>query len=263
MKRFLLSATAVAAILAVPSMGFAADLPRAAPMPAQVPVMVPAYNWTGFYIGGNIGYAWRSTDITGNFLGANWSVSNDKFIGGGQMGYNWQFGQFVFGIEGDFDWASGSKTSPLVNTGAGPLQASVDGNWVSTVAARLRTARIPVYHARSLAKLAIAEAMLAAGAWGARRSWFLVNGASGGNHAACMALAHLGSAQAADAAGFLGDRLVVGVGYEIGILLQGFQVLLEFVLEAGVFRVVLEGFEEGLGFLAELLSRPVLVAVSW
>src|SRR6185295_8749073 len=33
---------------------------------------------------------------------------------------------------------------------------------------------------------------LAAEAWGARRSWFLVNGASGGNHAICMALAHLG-----------------------------------------------------------------------
>ena len=136
MKRFLLSATAVAAILATPSMGFAADLPRAAP-PAQMPVMVPVYNWTGFYIGGNIGYAWRSTDITGNFLGANWSLSNDRFMAGGQAGYNWQFGQFVFGIEGDFDWASGTKTSPLVATGAGPLQASVDGNWVSTVAARL------------------------------------------------------------------------------------------------------------------------------
>ncbi len=35
---------------------------------------------------------------------------------------------------------------------------------------------------------------LAAEAWGAERSWFLVNGASGGNHAICMALAHLGSA---------------------------------------------------------------------
>jgi arginine decarboxylase len=35
---------------------------------------------------------------------------------------------------------------------------------------------------------------LAADAWGARRSWFLLNGASGGNHAVCMALAHLGAA---------------------------------------------------------------------
>ena len=33
---------------------------------------------------------------------------------------------------------------------------------------------------------------LAAEAWGARRSWFLVNGGSGGNHAICLALAHLG-----------------------------------------------------------------------
>ena len=51
MKRFLLSAIAGAAILIMPSIGHAADLPRAAP-PAYVPAMVPVYNWTGFYLGG-------------------------------------------------------------------------------------------------------------------------------------------------------------------------------------------------------------------
>lgn len=135
MKRILLSATALAA-LAMPSIGSAADLPRAMP-PAQVPAMVPVYNWTGFYLGGNVGYAWRSTDITGNFAGASWGVTNDRFMLGGQMGYNWQVGHFVFGVEGDFDWANGTKTTPVVVTGIGNLQGVVDGNWVATLAARL------------------------------------------------------------------------------------------------------------------------------
>ena len=136
MKRILLSATAVAAILIMPSIGHAADLPRAAP-PAYVPAMVPVYNWTGFYLGGNIGYAWASTDVTGNFAGANWNVTNDQFMFGGQMGYNWQINQFVIGVEGDFDWADGNKTTPAVVTGVGVLQGVVDGNWVATLAARL------------------------------------------------------------------------------------------------------------------------------
>ena len=113
------------AILAMPSLGYAADLPRAAPV--YTPAMVPVYNWTGFYLGGNIGYAWRSTEISGIF-GANLGdISNDRFIFGGQMGYNWQINQFVLGVEWDFDWADGEKATPFVTDreprfGAGPCR---------------------------------------------------------------------------------------------------------------------------------------------
>ena len=124
--KLLRAAIAGMAILAMPSLGYAADLPRAAP-PVYMPAMVPVYNWTGFYLGGNIGYAWRSTEITGIF-GANLGdLSNDRFIFGGQMGYNWQINQFVLGVEWDFDWADGEKATPFVTDrqprfGAGPCR---------------------------------------------------------------------------------------------------------------------------------------------
>ena len=134
--KLLRAAIAGMAILAMPSLGYAADLPRAAPA-AYVPAMVPVYNWTGFYLGGNIGYAWRNTEITGIF-GANLGdLSNDRFMFGGQMGYNWQVNQFVLGVEWDFDWADGEKATPFVTTATGlVVQGRVDSSWVTTLAAR-------------------------------------------------------------------------------------------------------------------------------
>lgn len=81
--------------LGVAGSASAADLPRA---PARAPVVVPAiYNWTGFYAGLNAGYGWADSSV----------VDADGFVGGGQMGYNWQApgSPFVFGIEGDIQYA--------------------------------------------------------------------------------------------------------------------------------------------------------------
>jgi outer membrane immunogenic protein len=83
----------------------------AADLPAQVytkaPVMVPLYNWTGFYLGANIGGSWgkQNTGLSSATTGATvvpGSVSPDGVIGGGQIGYNWQADHWVFGIEADF-----------------------------------------------------------------------------------------------------------------------------------------------------------------
>jgi outer membrane immunogenic protein len=96
----------------------AADLPRQAPAPAYVKApVVPAYNWTGFYIGGNAGWVRESASGTSDFVDSGAqrsevktnpqsnSPSNSGFIGGGQIGYNWQVApQFVLGAEGDWDW---------------------------------------------------------------------------------------------------------------------------------------------------------------
>jgi outer membrane immunogenic protein len=96
----------------------AADLPRPAPAPIYLKAPVaPTYNWTGFYIGGNAGWvrevASGTSDFvdTGVLIGASEvnpqsnSPSNSGFIGGGQLGYNWQVArQFVLGAEGDWDW---------------------------------------------------------------------------------------------------------------------------------------------------------------
>ena len=116
----------------------AADLPmKAAPMPVAV------YNWTGFYIGGNVGGAWNDTrdDVfpTGCFLttvacGGGAAVNplrsdsvrlnGSGFVAGAQAGYNWQRERWVFGLEGDINYngiRDGSAISrpvlaPLVGT---------------------------------------------------------------------------------------------------------------------------------------------------
>lgn len=102
MKRNLLGALAIASTFATAAM--AADLPVKAP-----PLPVVVYNWTGFYVGGNIGYSWgRSSDYstltngTGTVLFANSNGQNlDGVVGGGQIGYNWQVKNWVWGFEAD------------------------------------------------------------------------------------------------------------------------------------------------------------------
>ncbi len=89
------------------------DLPASAPQPS----------WQGFYFGASAGWAWTSVDAASNVL----ILSNNGVVpfgspgttglfGGGQLGYNVQAGNFVYGIEADLGWlddgASGSYTDP-------------------------------------------------------------------------------------------------------------------------------------------------------
>src|SRR6266705_1437032 len=88
MKQLLLSSVALVALGASAS---AADL---APRYTKAPTMVdPAYNWTGFYVGLHAGAASSDGDLT--------TLITDGFIGGGQIGYNYQSGMSVFGFEAD------------------------------------------------------------------------------------------------------------------------------------------------------------------
>jgi outer membrane immunogenic protein len=116
----------------------AADLPQR-PVYTPAPV-VPVFSWTGFYLGGNLGGAWSSTTVTSNITGANWKPSNTSFIGGGQLGYNYQWpgSNWVIGAEWTFDWGGGNHTSDVVATSVGNLQASANGaSWLTTVTGRL------------------------------------------------------------------------------------------------------------------------------
>ncbi|MGO3927209.1 outer membrane beta-barrel protein [Rhodopseudomonas pseudopalustris] len=65
---------------------------------------VPAANWAGFYLGGNFGGATGRDRTTATVGGAtdSFTLSPDGFIGGGQIGYNWQAANWVFGLETDF-----------------------------------------------------------------------------------------------------------------------------------------------------------------
>ena len=82
-------------------------------------MVAPIYDWSGFYIGANGGWgsAHNCWDVTpfGGVLFNDGCVNRSGGVLGGQVGYRWQAGQFVFGLEGQGDWASlrGSHVSLL------------------------------------------------------------------------------------------------------------------------------------------------------
>ena len=103
------------ALLSVPAA--AADMPMKAPAVQAPPVAV--YNWTGFYIGGHAGYGWgdAASHIDWSdpvFAGgpsppaipADYSKNTSGFIGGGQIGWNYQTGNLVVGVEADLSYAN-------------------------------------------------------------------------------------------------------------------------------------------------------------
>src|SRR5215472_3043322 len=109
----------------------------AADVPIRTPVYAPPvlYNWSGLYLGANVGGAWSNRTL--NVAGTAWDDPfSTAFIGGFQLGYNLQAGHFVVGVEGDFDWASFGRPSFTVSSPLGPVQFSDRQKWISTVAAR-------------------------------------------------------------------------------------------------------------------------------
>ncbi len=69
---------------------------------------VSPFSWNGFYIGVHAGYAWSDIDWSGTF---NESLGGDGWLGGGQIGYNWQRGRLVYGVEADISsgWIDGGS----------------------------------------------------------------------------------------------------------------------------------------------------------
>ena len=149
MRRILIGGVAIASLLAATSV-FAADLP--ARTYTKAPVMVdPGYNWSGFYVGGNIGYSWgrsRNTETlsdlaTGTALFTNTS-SNDVngVIGGGQVGYNWQASNWLFGLEADIQGSGEKGSSTIVCVACGDGPSNITSNltqkldWFGTVRGR-------------------------------------------------------------------------------------------------------------------------------
>ena len=124
---------------------FAADLPLNMPTKAVPPVA--AYNWTGFYVGGHIGGGW--VNESGTFLsttgvaldpaGTVYDTDHSGFLGGAQIGYNYQIQNWVLGITGDFSWTHASADT-VTNGTTGPAsvihnQAKTD--WYATLAGRV------------------------------------------------------------------------------------------------------------------------------
>jgi outer membrane immunogenic protein len=133
MNKLLLSSVA---LLSLTAGAMAADLPsRRAPAP--IVAAVPVFTWTGFYVGVNAGYGWNDgTNVTfpdGTVISTN---GNDDggFVGGAQIGYNYQIGSFVVGLEGDIQYADFGDNRYDFGT-AGIFEDGSD-DWFGTVRAR-------------------------------------------------------------------------------------------------------------------------------
>jgi outer membrane immunogenic protein len=123
MRRFLIAGAAISA--AAFSVGAqAADLPSRGVAAAPVYIAPPLFTWSGFYVGLNAGGGFSTSNNNGgnsyflpagsvvNSAGTNGVLtlpgggnSRSGFVGGAQIGYNWQFGSLVAGLETDFQYA--------------------------------------------------------------------------------------------------------------------------------------------------------------
>jgi outer membrane immunogenic protein len=158
MRRFQCALLATVAAIGFASVASAADLPTKGPY-YKAPVAAPAFSWTGFYIGANAGYAWGHTDVgytppggPNGFIpadvatyraGASQKINNSGFTGGVQAGYNYQFNQFLAGIEADFGYLgrSGNFTGTFPGVwGTQNVNISGKDGWLSTVRGRLGVA---------------------------------------------------------------------------------------------------------------------------
>jgi outer membrane immunogenic protein len=104
------------ALLASASVAAGADLPARRAPPASA--AVPAFTWSGFYVGGHAGYTWSDSDMKLSEVGVavlpvdvaqgtlprQLSINHDGAQAGVQAGYNIQFGTFVAGVEADISW---------------------------------------------------------------------------------------------------------------------------------------------------------------
>ena len=158
MKKIILAVFAGIGSTAAWSADVAAPVPR---VPAQV------YNWTGFYIGGDVGVAGAKQNVVSNFVQGptnttNGSSTNEQpnpiadtpFVGGGYAGFNWQFSpSLVAGIEGDWQsvrsrFSFCRQTTPDSDSCSDNFRgfANVGGgvDWVATARGRLGWVTGPV-----------------------------------------------------------------------------------------------------------------------
>jgi len=144
MKRYAFAlALSVGAVCAV----HAADLPARAPAPPPI-YMPPVYNWTGFYIGGNLGAGFSNISLTDTNNNTFSSSLNGAFLGGGQAGVNYEFGGgVVIGAEAMFDWIPVTKNTITALNGASTASVTINNRWLMLATGRLGYAwdRVLVY----------------------------------------------------------------------------------------------------------------------
>jgi outer membrane immunogenic protein len=135
------------------SIALAADIPPPPPAPrapaTYVPAPVPLYNWTGFYLGPNIGWGFGGASGVTDTAGSTFATTTqNSFLGGGQVGVNWQFwGGVVIGAEADFEWLPNTSNTLTATNGGATATGNINNRWLTLADARLGYAwdRLLVY----------------------------------------------------------------------------------------------------------------------
>ena len=127
MKKTLIAVAATAILFGAPAL--AADMPLKAP-PAPM-----AWSWTGFYIGADAGVDWSRDSVSptvpdGSTFPRSNTLNTSGVLGGATLGYNWQAGTFLYGLEGDLGYMGigGAKADPLGGTEIDNLQSGWYGD---------------------------------------------------------------------------------------------------------------------------------------
>ena len=129
MKRLFFAGVALAVLSGT---AFAADLPQRPQVYTKAPAYVApiAYNWTGFYLGINGGYGFGNSSFSGTPGTGNFDVNGGMV--GGTLGYNWQAGQMVYGLETDIDWSN-----ILGSAACGAFSCETRNNYLGTARGRI------------------------------------------------------------------------------------------------------------------------------
>jgi outer membrane immunogenic protein len=134
-RKLLLSSVALAAIAGT---AFAADLPSRRAPPVYAPPPIPVFSWTGFYIGGQVGYAFGK-DNAGIVATGPYSTNPNGIIGGAHVGYNFStqslpmfggvFGSGgVIGVEGDVDGSDYRRAIALPGGATANIRNNIQGS---------------------------------------------------------------------------------------------------------------------------------------
>jgi len=145
MKTLLLASVALFGLVGVAS---DADLPRRAAHLAPAPL--PVFTWTGFYAGLQVGGAWGRDRASlflddrtpfefggfGGLTGNRLTYDIDGVVGGGHVGFNYQVGPVVWGVEGDIE-GSGIEGRRAVSDGPLSIAAKTEIDWLSSIRGRV------------------------------------------------------------------------------------------------------------------------------
>jgi outer membrane immunogenic protein len=110
--------------------GLAISPAIAADLPIKAPPALPIYLWTGFYAGANLGGVWTAS-----------GVDASSVIGGGQLGYSWQFGSLVLGAETDIQGMGLHRSAVLFSAIGNSITSNTSVDYLGTLRGRVGFAR--------------------------------------------------------------------------------------------------------------------------